>query len=182
MRFEVRLSGRGGQGMIVSGIILAEASGIFEGKNVTQTQSYGPEARGGASKAEVVISDGEIYYPKAYNPDILVCMSQPAYEKYKNNLKKNGFLIVDSFYVNPDKENVISLPISEKAREIIGKEIFANMVMLGVLSSITGVVKLESLKKAVEHRFYKKFLNENLRALELGFEMGEKWKKEHFSS
>ncbi len=182
MRLEIRLSGTGGQGMIMAGVILAEAAGIFEEKNVAQTQSYGPEARGGASKSEVVISDAEIYYPRAYQPDILVCMSQQAYDKYKDDLKENGILIVDSFYVNPDKENVISLPISVKARELLGKEIFANMVMLGVLCGITDMVKLESLKQAVKHRFYKKFLEENLKALEIGFEMGREWKNEHFFS
>src|SRR5512139_2762594 len=98
-RYEIRLSGSGGQGLILAGVILAEAAGIHDGKYVCQTQSYGPEARGGASKAEVIISDEEIDYPKAMKPDLLLAMNQRSCDTYLFDLKPNGVLVVDSTFV-----------------------------------------------------------------------------------
>src|SRR4030066_2016765 len=95
-RFEIRLAGSGGQGLILAGIILAEAAGIYDGKFVCQTQSYGPAARGGASKAEVVISDGEIDYPKAIQPDVLLAMNQKSLDAFSSDLKPGGLLLVDA--------------------------------------------------------------------------------------
>ncbi len=178
MRTEVRLSGTGGQGLILAGIVLAEACGVYEGKEVVQTQSYGPEARGGASRAEVIISDTQIRYPYAYDPDILVTLSQPAFQRFASHVKKDGLVFADSFYVHTDRSDVILVPFSETAREGLGREVVTNVVMLGVLSSTTEIVKLDSLKKALETRVRKVFLDLNVKALDAGFKLGkELWKK-----
>lgn len=178
MRTEVRLSGRGGQGLILAGIVLAEACGVYEEKEVVQTQSYGPEARGGASRSEVVISDQQIRYPRAYDPDILVILSQPAFDRFAPQMKKKGLIFADSFYVHTDRKDVILMPFSETAREELGREVVTNVLMLGVLSAATGIVKLDSLKKAVKHRVRRAFVELNLQALDVGFKLGqEEWRK-----
>lgn len=178
MRTEVRLSGRGGQGLILSGIILAEACGVYENKEVVQTQSYGPEARGGASRSEVVISENQIRYPYAYAPDILIALSQPAFDRFAPSMKEEGLIFADSFYVHTDRKDVVLVPFCEKARTELGREVVANIVMLGVLSSTTKIVTLDSLKKAITHRVRSVFLDLNLKALEVGFKLGgEIWKK-----
>jgi 2-oxoglutarate ferredoxin oxidoreductase subunit gamma len=123
-RSEIRLAGEGGQGMILAGIILAEAAAIFDGKNTAQTQSYGPEARGGASKAEVIIAVGEIDHPEVISADVLVAMSQEACDKYAGNLKKTGFLIVDEEKVGRvPSTKAIKVPITRLAQESSGKTI-----------------------------------------------------------
>ncbi|MBD3286976.1 2-oxoacid:ferredoxin oxidoreductase subunit gamma [candidate division WOR-3 bacterium] len=178
MRTEIRLSGRGGQGLITAGIILAEACGVYESKEVVQTQSYGPEARGGASRAEVVISDNQIRYPRAYNPDILVALSQEAFDRFSPQIKEDGLIFADTFYVETDKKEVISMPFSETARTEIGREVVTNILMLAALSATTRIVKLESLKKAVKHRVRSAFIEMNMKALDVGFKLGEeKWKE-----
>lgn len=178
MRTEVRLSGRGGQGLILAGIVLAEACGVYEEKEVVQTQSYGPEARGGASRAEVVVSDHQIRYPRTYDPDILVALSQPAFDRFAPQMKKDGIIFADSFYVKTDRKDVVMVPFSETAREEIGREVVTNIVMLGVLSSTVEIAKLDSLKKAVEGRLRKAFIEMNMRALDVGSKLGKEiWKK-----
>ena len=99
MKTEIRLAGTGGQGVILASVILAEAAGVHEGRHVVQTQSYGPEARGGASRADVIIADEPILYPKSRRLDVLVCLSQQAADKYFEDLKVHGMAIIDSFYV-----------------------------------------------------------------------------------
>ena len=137
-RMEIRLAGEGGQGMILAGIILAEAAAIYDNKNATQTQSYGPEARGGASKAEVVIAQGEIDHPEVIIADVLVAMSQEACDKYAGNLKKDGLLIVDQERVGRvPSSRAIKVPITRLAQESSGKSITANVVALGVLVGLT---------------------------------------------
>ena len=178
MRTEIRLSGRGGQGLILAGIVVAEACGVYEDKQVVQTQSYGPEARGGASRAEVIISDGQIRYPQAYDPDILVALSQPAFDRFAPKIKKSGLIFADSFYVHTDRKDVVLMPFSETARTEIGREVVTNVVMLGALAAVTGIVKLESLKKALRHRVRSAFLDLNLRAVDAGYKLGKEiWKK-----
>jgi len=178
MRTEVRLSGRGGQGLITAGIILAEACGVYEDKEVVQTQSYGPEARGGASRAEVVISKQQIRYPRAYNPDILVALSQEAFDRFAPQVKDDGLIFADSFYVKSSRSNVISMPFSETARTEIGREVVTNILMLASLSATTKIVKLDSLKQAVKHRVRSAFIDMNMKALDIGFKLGaEKWKE-----
>ncbi len=170
-RFEIRLSGSGGQGLIVAGIILAEAAGIYDGKCVCQTQSYGPEARGGASKAEVILSDTEIDYPKAIKPDILLAMNQKSCDSYFLDLKPGGTLIVDPTFVKQlPTTKAIGIPFTEIARHKLGKEMVANIVALGALSALTGAVSLSSLEAAVIRRVPQGTEELNKKALEAGIE------------
>lgn len=167
---EFRLTGSGGQGLILAGIILAEAA-LLEGKNVVQSQSYGPEARGGASKAEVIISDSFINYPKIDKCDILLALTQKAYDKYIDTLKDNGVLIVDngiSLNNNINNINVFSIPILNTASEKIGTPMVANMIALGSIQAVTDIVKMESLEKAVLSRVPKGTEELNRRALNEG--------------
>ena len=171
---ELRLSGSGGQGLILAGIILAEAA-ILDGKNALQTQSYGPEARGGASKAEVIISQGEIDYPKVTVPDVVLAMTQEASDKYSGSVAPNGLLLLDTTYVYDlpqSKARVCALPISGIARDEVGKELVANVVALGALVRLTGVVTLDSLTKALLRRIPKGTEAINKQALALGWELG----------
>ncbi|GLI19173.1 2-oxoglutarate ferredoxin oxidoreductase subunit gamma [Tepidanaerobacter syntrophicus] len=168
---EIRLSGSGGQGLILAGIILAEAA-ILDGKNAVQTQSYGPEARGGASKAEVIISDEEIYYPKVSNPDVFLALTEEAMTKYANDVKENGLLIIDSTMKPPkDFLNVLSVPILETAQIKVGRIIVANIVALGVLTEATGAVSREAIEKAVLDRVPKGTEKINKTALQEGFQL-----------
>lgn len=175
MKSEIRLAGTGGQGVILSSVILAEAAGVYEGRKVVQTQSYGPEARGGASKADVIIADEPILFPKCRKLDVLVCLSQQAVDKYIEDLKVRGIAINDSFYVREcSREHVVCLPMAETARNELGRELFTNILMLGALARVTHVVKLESLELAVATRVPAKTLDVNRKALRLGWEMAEK--------
>ncbi len=174
MRKDIRLAGTGGQGLILAGIILAEAAGVYEGKKVIQTQSYGPEARGGASKSDVIISSEEILYPKPRKIDILACLSQKACDAYLKDLKEEGIVIFDNFYVRScPAKNCLGLSLSQTTRQRFGREIFTNIVLLGAISEITKVVTLESLKKALQHRVPPATIESNLQALELGVEIAK---------
>ena len=169
-RMEIRLAGEGGQGMILAGIILAEAAAIYDNKNATQTQSYGPEARGGASKAEVVIAQGEIDHPEVIMADVLVAMSQEACDKYASNLKKDGLLIVDQERVGRvPSSRAIKVPITRLAQESSGKSITASVVALGVLVGLTGVVSRQAIAQAVADRAPKGTEEINKAALSAGF-------------
>jgi 2-oxoglutarate ferredoxin oxidoreductase subunit gamma len=150
---EIRLSGSGGQGLLLCGIVLAEAA-ILDGLNAVQTQSYGPEARGGASKSEVIISDSGIFYPKVRRPDIFLALTQEAYDKYVGSLKENGIIIVDETVKMTDVscKAGYSLPILRTARDVVGRAMVANIVALGTINSIVKVVTGESLEKAVLNR------------------------------
>jgi len=177
---EIRLAGEGGQGMILAGIILAEAAAIYDHKNATQTQSYGPEARGGASKAEVVIDSGEIDHPEVIVADVLLAMSQEACDKYAGNMKKGGLLIVDQERVGRVPSNrAIKVPISRLAEESSGKSITANVVALGVLVGLTGVVSREAIAKAVTARAPKGTEEMNRAALSAGFAAADLVGKKH---
>ena len=171
MRVEFRLSGSGGQGLLLAGITLAEAA-IHAGKNAVQTQSYGPEARGGSSKAEVVISDEEIDYPKATDPDFLLALTNDAYKTYGPMMAK-GLIITDtSVTLDPAiKARTVALPILASAAEKVGKKVVANMVALGVLGGLSGVAPMEILKKAVVARVPKGTDELNVKALEVGLEL-----------
>ncbi|MCG8402101.1 MAG: 2-oxoacid:acceptor oxidoreductase family protein [Firmicutes bacterium] len=174
-RRELRLSGTGGQGLILAGIIMADAA-IRDGKNSIQSQSYGPEARGGASRAEVIIGDGEIDYPRVSKPDVLLIMSQEAGEKFARDLARGGVIIADSTYVQelPSVDGVIyKLPISRTAREGAGREMVANVVALGAVARITGVVSREALTEALLSRIPRGTEEMNRKALELGWRLAE---------
>ncbi len=171
-RFEVRLAGEGGQGLILAGVILAEAAAVYDGLNATQTQSYGPEARGGASKSEVVISSEEIDYPKVIEADCLLAMSQEACDKYAGNLRRDGTLIIDSAHVKrlPLGRSAVRAPITELAEQATGRRLTANVAALGVLVGVTGVVSRQAIEAAVRGRAPKGTEEMNLKALAAGLE------------
>ncbi|MBN1956003.1 MAG: 2-oxoacid:acceptor oxidoreductase family protein [Anaerolineae bacterium] len=177
-RIEIRLAGTGGQGMILAGIVLADAA-IRDGKQVVQTQSYGPEARGGASRAEIIIADGPIHYPKVLDADILLCMSQVACDRYGMMMRRGGLLIVDNNQVSrTPTAYAVQAPITQLAREKTGREITANVVALGVLVGLTGVVSRSSLEAAVRARAPKGTKDMNLEALAAGFEAAQELMQE----
>jgi 2-oxoglutarate ferredoxin oxidoreductase subunit gamma len=169
VRYEIRLAGSGGQGLILAGIILAEAAGIFDGKFVCQTQSYGPAARGGASMAEVVISDAEIDYPMAIRPDVLLAMNQKSLDTYLGDLKPDGTLMVDATLVREvPGAGAYAIPFTQMARQELGKEMVANIIALGALAALTGAVSLPSLEAAVLARVPPGTAELNRRALAAG--------------
>lgn len=175
-RLEIRLSGSGGQGMVLGAIILAEAAAIYDGKNATQSQSYGPEARGGSSKSDVVLSEGDIEYPKATTLDILLAMTQESCDKYSGDLRPGGLLIVDEDYVLEIPEidgRVVKLPIMRLAGESVGKKVVANIVALGALVELTGVVSEDSLRKAVLAKVPRGTEELNTRALQVGIKAAQ---------
>jgi 2-oxoglutarate ferredoxin oxidoreductase subunit gamma len=177
MKYEVRFSGSGGQGVILASVILGTASAIYENKETVQSQAYGPEARGGASKADVVISDKPIGYPKARMIDAMVCLSQKAATKYIQTLKRGGVVIVDSDFVElPEKKKykLIKLPMSSTTLDKMGKLIALNIVALSALVTITKVVSHEALAKAVMDSVPKGTEKFNLEALKIGKELAEK--------
>ncbi|MEO0123001.1 MAG: 2-oxoacid:acceptor oxidoreductase family protein [candidate division WOR-3 bacterium] len=178
-RYEFRLSGSGGQGLILAGKILAEAAAIYDGKNATQSQSYGPEARGGSSRSEVIISDEDIDYPKAVNIDFLLALTQEACDKYSKDVKENGVILVDSGFVNriPEgKFKVFSAPITEIAEKETGKTLVANIVALGMITELTGVVSKESMESAILSRVPKGTEELNIKAFRAGISAAQKIK------
>ena len=177
-RYEIRLSGSGGQGMIFAGTILAEAVGVEDGKNVCQTQSYGPEARGGASRSDLVIGTGEIFYPKPFRLDVLLALTQEACDTYFPALKEEGCLIVDSGAVTqlPDHE-VHGFPFSQIARDKIGTPMVANIIALGAIAALTKVASKKGLLEAVKRRAPKGTEEKNLKAIETGFQLAQREKQ-----
>jgi 2-oxoglutarate ferredoxin oxidoreductase subunit gamma len=173
-RIEMRLSGSGGQGVILAAIILADAA-IENGLNAIQTQSYGPEARGGASKAEVIISRDEIKYPKVMKANVLLCLTQKSYDKYIATLDKNGILIVDDS-ISVDESapyKIYRLPILETAETKVGSGMSANIVSVGVLYAVIGedVISMDVIKKSIAERVPPVSLDKNIRAFEEGIKL-----------
>lgn len=176
MRKEFLLSGSGGQGVITATIILAEAA-LHDGLVATQTQAYGPEARGGSARAEAIISDEPIHYNKVNHPNILLAMSQEAVDKYFKTLADDQIFITDSLFVRnvPEyKGKTYQLPITHTAKEELGKSLFANIVALGALVGITKIVSKEAITKAVLAKVPKGTEAKNEKALELGMALAEK--------
>jgi 2-oxoglutarate ferredoxin oxidoreductase subunit gamma len=176
MRVEVRFAGFGGQGIIKSGIIVASAACIYGGKNAVQTQSYGPESRGGACKSEVVIAEEDIDFPKVVEPDVLVVMSQHAYNEYAENVKAGGTILLDPDMIPHEKDlrdiKVFRVPATRIAEEL-GRKIVANIVMLGAFAAITKLVDRETLKKAIKDNVPKGTEELNIKAFEMGYNYGE---------
>lgn len=173
MRTEIRLAGFGGQGIVLAGVILGEGA-ICDGKNAVQTQSYGPESRGGAARSEVVVADEIIHYPRVILADYFVALSQPAYDKYHAELKAHGSIIVDEDLVAASEEGITAffrIPFTKIADEL-GNRIVANTVTLGSVCAITGVVTADGLKEAIRARLPARLLELNLEAFERGFKMG----------
>lgn len=178
MRKECRLCGSGGQGIILAGIILAEAAAIYEGKHVSQVQDYGPAARGDSSKTDVVISDEEIYYPKCSELDLLVALSQRAYDSNKAYLKEDGIAIIDSSNVRLGKgETAKKIPMTEIARDRIESPLSVNMVALGAIAALDGSAKLESIKESMLGRVPGGTEERNLNALMAGYDAAKGRKK-----
>lgn len=168
------LTGTGGQGLILAAIMLADAA-VLAGQNVVQSQSYGPEARGGASRAEVIICQEAINYPKVSRPDLVLTLSQEAYKKYGLTLSEDTLLIVDNTYVKevkPRSKNLYCLPITQVARNQLGSDQSANVVALGVLAAFSPQLPLEAVRWAVQKRAPQGTESRNLNALELGWNLG----------
>jgi len=177
-RYEIRLSGSGGQGLILMGIILAEAIGIYDGKYVAQTQSYGPEARGGSSKSEVIVSDEEIDYPKVMSLDLLLAMNQKSCDEFYPDLKSDGILIVDSTFVTQiPTPKAFQVPFTRIAREKLKREVVANIVALGALSQLTPIVSGKAIESAVLARVPKGTEKLNREALRAGTNAAKQAKK-----
>jgi 2-oxoglutarate ferredoxin oxidoreductase subunit gamma len=176
-RTEIRLTGFGGQGIILSGYIVGKAAAIHDKKQATFTQSYGPESRGGACSAQVIISDEPVSYPHLINPSILVVMSQEAYSKYAPTLRDGVLLIVDEDLVETGEvtSNVklLSVPATRLAEEL-GRKIVANIVMLGFFAAVTDVVSMEALREAVRTSVPKGTEELNLKAFQKGYEYGQR--------
>jgi len=169
--YYVRLSGRGGQGILLASVILSEAA-MNDGLNVVQTQSYGPQARLGASKGELVLSRQEISFPEVETPDLVVCLSRDAYVKYGEELSPEGIRLVDeTVLLEETVEDALILPIIQTAKEA-GDAIIANIVALGAVVELTKIVSKKSLKKAVQSRVKSAYLDLNLQALEQGYKLG----------
>ena len=172
-RKEFRLSGSGGQGLISAGIILARAA-VIEGYKVTQTQSYGPEARGGSSRADVIISNNEIYFPEAQNFDYLIALTQESCDKYIYDLREEGVMLVDANYVknlSMTVNNLIEIDFSDITLEKLGSILPMNIVTLSCITRVSGLISDASLEKAIKDTLKPSLHEINLKAMKLGFEL-----------
>jgi len=174
---EIRFSGFGGQGIIRCGLITGKALAIFDNKHATMTQSFGPEARGSACSSQLVVSDDRVLYPYISTPEILISMSQEAYDKYEPELSDDGILIIDKDLVKMKpargKIKTYSVPSTRFAEEL-GNRIIANLVMLGFFTAITQVASPEAMKKALPGMVPSRFLDLNIKAFDKGYEYGKK--------
>lgn len=177
---EIIISGFGGQGIILAGYILGQAATIFDKKNATFVQDYGPEARGGSCRAQVIISDGQISYPYIDKPSVVVAMSQEAYLKYASGIHKDSFLLIDEELVKIDKpasSKVFAIPATRIAQEL-GRTTVANIIMMGFLIAVTEVVSLDAMKRSILQSVPKGTEELNEKAFERGYSYGlEKTKR-----
>jgi len=175
-RVEIRFSGSGGQGILLAAAIVAEGAAAL-GKQVVQTQTYGPEARGGASKAEVIISDEDIDYPEVQHPDISLVLSQAAYLKYAADTRPGGLLVFDSGLVETaatsDGMVLRGLPFTQAATEELGKKVVTNIVAIGAFVALSGVLPADGVEQAVLNRVPTRFRDLNEQAFRLGLRLGE---------
>lgn len=174
-RTRLVFTGSGGQGVITAAIILAEAAVMYEGKNATQSQSYGAAARGGSTRSDVIIATSDIFFPEVTQPNILVCLTQEAYNEYSSIIRPGGILLVDSRFVTTGKKVdaiQVQLPMYETVMEKIGKPIVFNICMLGALLGITEVIKPKSVMEVIKTRVPKEFVDMNNRALDIGLILG----------
>jgi 2-oxoglutarate ferredoxin oxidoreductase subunit gamma len=176
-RTEIRLSGAGGQGIVLAGQILGQAASLYEkGKSATLTQSYGPEARGGSCSAEVVITDESAGYPYVISPQVLVIMSQEAYNKYTQGLSQGTLVIIDNDLVKPDasrNHNVLSIRATSLAREM-GRVVVANIIMLGFVAAVSNVVSAKALRESILATVPEGTGEFNIKAFTIGYEHGQK--------
>ena len=168
------LSGSGGQGVITAAIILAEAAVVYEDLNAVQTQSYGPESRGGATRADVILSDEPIYYPKVDQPNFAACLTQQAYNRYSWSIRPGGLLLTDRRYVRQDPRvdaRQVALGMYDAVVNDIGNPVVFNICMLGALVGLTGLVRPESIARVLETRIPADFLDMNRTALQAGLDL-----------
>ena len=180
-RYRILFSGSGGQGVITASIFLAEAAVLYEGLNAVQSQAYGPEARGGATRADVIISDGAIRFPKVNQPNILVSLTQEAYNKFSGDIRPGGLLLVDSHFASIERKvdaRQVALKMYQTIMDQIGNPIVLNTCMLGALIGLTNVIKTESILKVLETRLPPDFLDMNKKAFEIGLDLAEKYLEE----
>jgi 2-oxoglutarate ferredoxin oxidoreductase subunit gamma len=174
MRTEIRFSGSGGQGLILASRIIAKAA-LIESKNVLQSQVYGAEARGGATKSEIIISDIEIFFPHIMNPDILLVMTEEAYKKYGTIVKTGGIRFIDSYMVSSiDKSDLYktyAIPFTELAEKNFETKLIANMISIGFMSKVTKIVELDSITKTLNLLIKGENLKRNINAVKFGFEL-----------
>ncbi len=169
-------SGSGGQGVITAAVILSEAAVLYENLTAVQSQSYGAEARGGATRSDVIISDSVIHFPKVIQPNVLVCLTQDAYGKFYSIIRPGGLLITDTRLVQTEKKvdaQQKEIEMYETVMAKIGKPIVFNICMLGTVIALTGLVKPESIMKVLENRIPADFLDMNRKALDIGIKLGE---------
>ena len=169
----MRFSGAGGQGVILSSVLLAKAYGLGENYYITQTQSYGPEARGGACKAEVVISDEDIDYIKVDDADVFIAFNQMGYDKYRNKTRENGMVLINSTLVEAEDEKAYRIPATEMAEEM-GKSFAVNMVMLGALTKLLPKIFYPTVEAEIKENFTAPIAEANLAAYSMGYKYMEK--------
>jgi 2-oxoglutarate ferredoxin oxidoreductase subunit gamma len=169
-QLQVRFGGFGGQGIVLAGTLLGKAASLYDGKEAVFTQAYGPEARGGACRADVIVSDEPVDYPFVTQPDVLAAMFQEAYVKFHGDLQPDGLLIVEQDLVTPEEDrSAVALPATRIAEEL-GNRIVANVVVLGMLVAQTGVVSRHSVEEAIRNTLKPSSVELNLRAFTAGFE------------
>ena len=177
MRTEIRFSGFGGQGIILAAVIVGRAAVMYDNKYAVQTQVYGPEARGGASMSAVIIDDEPVLFPKVTSPDIYVIMSQEGFEKYGVSVSETAIMLVDSSLVHSRPScRCIEIPATKQARESLGRDIVANIIMIGALVAATGVVSRGAIEKAILDSVPRGTEELNLKAMKKGFELAEQVK------
>lgn len=178
-RCRMVFSGSGGQGIITAAIIIAEAAVIYEDLVAVQSQAYGPAARGGAARSDVIISDSQINYPKVIEPNVLICLTQLAYDKFSSIVRPGGLLITDTRHVKTNRKSdaqQVELPIYKSVMDKIGKPIVFNISVLGAVLSLTDLLKPESIMRVLETKMPAELLGMNREALDLGIEMGKEFK------
>jgi len=175
-KYRMVFSGSGGQGVVTAAIILAEAAVLHEGLIAVQSQSYGAEARGGTTRGDLIISDAPIFFPKVTQPNVLVCLTQEAYDKFSPIIRPGGLLLSDDRFVAPRKKvdaRQVSLPMFQTVMEELGDPVAFNICMLGALIGILGVVRVESLLAVIARRVPEAYVDINGEALDLGVGMAE---------
>jgi 2-oxoglutarate ferredoxin oxidoreductase subunit gamma len=175
MRHEIRVAGFGGQGMMLAGLLIGKAAALYDGKEAVLSQSYGPEARGGASNADVIIDDDPIDYPLVTRPDHFVAMFQEAYERYRPDLVKDGILLIESDLVRPlpDEGPYRGIPATRIAEEL-GRRIVANVVMVGFFSGATGLISPQAGEQAIRNTLRPRLVDLNLKAFNAGYDYATK--------
>jgi len=175
-KHRIIFSGSGGQGVITASVILAEAAALHENLEAVQVQAYGPEARGGATRGDVIISNADIYFPMVIQPEVLICLTQMAYNKFWGAIQPGGLLLTDSHFVTQNKKvdaYQIALSMYKTVMDKIGKPIVFNICMLGAITGLTHFVKPESIIKVLENRFPAEIMDINTKALEIGLKLAE---------